>query len=208
MQSFHFDTIDSTNEAAKRMIEAGRLNGPAYLLAREQTGGKGRHGRIWLSPRDAGIYLSVVELPGRAVGTQATMFTLAAGVACVEALKETTGVEVKLKPINDLYARGAKLGGILTEVVLELGSVKALIIGVGINVHVTDRPLSVDAPRPICLEQLMPEPRFRTLDHDALVAALVSRIQAWSATAGLGDIDAIKTAWEKHKIPGAAFPEA
>ncbi|MCH7840461.1 MAG: biotin--[acetyl-CoA-carboxylase] ligase [Planctomycetes bacterium] len=208
MQSFHFDTIDSTNEAAKRMIEAGRLNGPAYLLAREQTGGKGRHGRIWLSPRDAGIYLSVVELPGRAVGTQATMFTLAAGVACVEALKETTGVEVKLKPINDLYARGAKLGGILTEVVLELGSVKALIIGVGINVHVTDRPLSVDAPRPICLEQLMPEPRFRKLDHDALVAALVSRIQAWSATAGLGDIDAIKTAWEKHKIPGAAFPEA
>jgi len=117
MQSFHFDTIDSTNEAAKRMIEAGRLNGPGYLLAREQTGGKGRHGRIWLSPRDAGIYRSVVELPGRTVGTQATMFTLAAGVACVEALKETTGVEVKLKPINDLYARGAKLGGILTEAV-------------------------------------------------------------------------------------------
>ena len=63
MQSFHFDTVDSTNEAAKRMIRSGELRQPAYLLALEQTAGRGSRGRRWASPKDAGIYLSVVEFP-------------------------------------------------------------------------------------------------------------------------------------------------
>ncbi len=207
MQAFHFDTVDSTNEAAKRMIEADQLHEPAYLLAREQTAGKGSHGRIWLSPRDAGLYLSVVELPTKVARLATTPFTLAAGVACVEALREATGVDAKLKPINDLYAGGGKLGGILTEVVLKNGSVKAVITGVGVNVRLADRPLPVDSPIPICLEQLMPPNRFQQLKLDALAEALVSKIMAWSAMVQAGKSAAVRRAWEKSKVPGAVLPE-
>ncbi len=206
MQSFHFDTVDSTNEAAKRLIHGGELRESAYLLAREQTAGRGSRGRSWASPKNAGIYLSVVEFPREPFTAPTTTFTLAAAVACVEALAESAGLTVRLKPVNDLFAEGGKLGGILTETIIGSGGLEALITGVGINVRRADRPVADGAASPVCIEELLPPERFAELDLDALVASLVTRLHAWNAVVLAGRAAQVEAAWERHKLSGARLP--
>ena len=75
-QAFYFDSVDSTNEAAKRLIHDHRIHSPAYVVAREQTAGRGQRGRLWLSPRDAGVYLTVVDFPDSTAAPAPQDFTL------------------------------------------------------------------------------------------------------------------------------------
>ncbi len=209
MKSFYFDTVDSTNEAAKRMIRGGEIQAPAFLMAREQTAGRGSRGRDWVSPRDAGIYLSVVELPVPPVvaSTDTGEFTLAAGVACVEIIAETTGVDVRLKPVNDLYVERAKLGGILTECMIESGRVHALITGLGINLRRAERPL-VDAHAPaVSLEECMSPEAFAALDGEALAASLVVRVRAMNALVIAGRSSEVRTRWNRYRMTGASLPD-
>lgn len=208
MQAFALDIVDSTNEEAKRLIRRGELRESAYIVAREQTSGRGSRGRLWASPRDAGIYLSVVELPGRNGIAPTAVFTLATGVACVEALLETAGAAVQLKPINDLYVDGRKLGGILTETLLQDGRVGALITGVGINVHRADRDVSAGAAEPICLAEIVPPHRFAQLDIGTLMVALVARIHRWNVMVFGKRLDEVRRAWDRHKIPGTTLPKS
>lgn len=176
MRGFYFDTIDSTNEAAKRLIRDGTIRQRDFVVAREQTAGKGQRGCIWNSPRDAGIYLTIVDFPTTSVDSPGAIFTLSAGLACVEVLREMTGVEVRLKPINDLYVNGCKLGGILTETVIQKQSIEALITGIGINLKVADRSIPNAKAKPICLEELLTAKQIKRLDCNELVAALVHRV--------------------------------
>src|SRR3990172_6777921 len=87
VRAFHFDSVNSTNEAAKRLIQDDQIHGRAYIVAREQTAGRGQRGRLWLSPRDAGVYLTVVDFPDAMPTPATSLFTLGAGIACVEALR-------------------------------------------------------------------------------------------------------------------------
>ena len=80
MQLLRFDRVDSTNEEAKRLLSRHELNDGGFVIAREQTAGRGSHGRTWHSPRDAGIYLSLVEVPLRRVTRLVTLHTLAGDV--------------------------------------------------------------------------------------------------------------------------------
>ncbi|RME41155.1 MAG: biotin--[acetyl-CoA-carboxylase] ligase [Planctomycetota bacterium] len=200
MLAFHYDTIDSTNDEAKRLLQAGRIARPAFLLAREQTNGRGSRGRRWCSPRDAGIYLTVVDFPGCPVREETRLFTLAAGVACVEALEAAAGLEVRLKPINDLFVRGRKLGGILTETIVENQRVAALITGIGVNVHRASRPVDPPAAEPICLAESLPFPRFARVDLERLTALIIARLLAWNRVAALGDADAVRSAWSLRAL--------
>ena len=207
MQAFALDTVDSTNEEAKRLIRRGEVRESAYVLAREQTAGRGSRGRSWSSPRDAGIYLSVVELPGANAIAPTTTFTLAAGVACVEALRDIAGAFVTLKPINDLYIDGRKLGGILTETVVANEKVEAMITGVGINVRRANRELPAGAVEAVCLSDIMGPERFATLDLDELTAGLIAKIHRWNVTVFSGRAGEVRSAWDRHKIPGATLPD-
>ena len=201
MQAFHFDVVDSTNERAKRILQSGEIRGPAYVLAREQTHGKGSRGREWLSPRDAGIYLSIVDVrepPPLCSDVILTDFTLAAGVACAEAIAGTVGVDVKLKPINDLFVRGRKVGGILTEAVIEQDRARAIVIGVGINLHEADRPLPEGQPAAISLAEaacrLIP-----SADVHRLTDTVIRNVRKWSAMVWAGECETVQTAWNKHR---------
>jgi len=205
LQVFRLDSVDSTNEAAKRLIREGKITQRGYVLAREQTAGRGQRGKSWLSPRDAGVYLSVVDRPGRAA-SDLTLYTLAAGVACVEAIRDVTGLTVAIKPINDLYAEGCKLGGILTEAVFEQGRVESLVTGVGINVRRTNHVLA-DAPvEPISLQELLPVSGFAYLDPDGLVRSIVRSVHEWNERVGKDDGQAVRTAWERFKVSPAEAP--
>lgn len=208
-RAFLFNSVDSTNEAAKRLIRDGAIDGRAYVLAREQTAGRGQRGRLWLSPLDAGIYLTVIDRPRWGVGGELHAFTRAAGIACVETLFAHTQVRTQLKPINDLYVDGRKLAGILTEAVIKQGDLHALMTGVGVNVRKADRPLPPEHVQPVCLEELMPGKEFAALDLRALVRDLVQRIRHWNAVVSQGDLRALEIEWQRYYTVGsyAARPQ-
>jgi biotin-[acetyl-CoA-carboxylase] ligase BirA-like protein len=204
MQAFYFDRVDSTNDEAGRLLREGRIGDFAYVVARGQSAGKGNRGRKWASPYDAGIYLTVVDRPAHS-GGELHLFTRAAGVACAETLLEQTGVDVRLKPINDLYVDGRKLGGILTEAVIEQGCIRALITGVGINVRRAERALPPDHVRPISLEELIPREVFAVLDVPGLTVALAKRIRRWNAVVSGEDGQVLEEAWRKHGLRSDSF---
>jgi BirA family biotin operon repressor/biotin-[acetyl-CoA-carboxylase] ligase len=102
------------------------------IVAREQTRGRGRAGRAWLSPADAGLYFSIVLRPTRLAVRSWPLITLMAALAVRDALLETFELETDIKWPNDIIADERKLCGILAETVeTEIG--RAVIVGIGIN---------------------------------------------------------------------------
>jgi biotin-[acetyl-CoA-carboxylase] ligase BirA-like protein len=195
MQAFHFDVVDSTNEVAKRLISEGRLGGRGYVLAREQTAGKGQRGRVWASPRAAGIYLSVVDRPG--VVADLSLFTRAAAVASAAVLRDETAIDVRIKPINDLCIAHRKLGGILTEAVIERQELRALVTGIGVNTHQADRVVGGAQLAPISLQEAMPPAQFAYMHSDELVRKLVGSVLTWNYRVARGELPLLEAEWER-----------
>jgi BirA family transcriptional regulator, biotin operon repressor / biotin---[acetyl-CoA-carboxylase] ligase len=116
-----FAEVDSTNRLAADLARAGAADG-LLVRADHQTAGRGRRGRTWESRPGASLLVSVVLRPAPA------LVTLAAGVAAAEACEAVAGVETTLKWPNDLLVDGAKVGGILSELVAG-----AAVVGLGVN---------------------------------------------------------------------------
>ncbi len=153
------DTVESTNTQARRMLSETIMSDatrfPLYvLLANEQTGGRGRLGRTWVSGRNTSFLSSfVVRIPtALATGVTSGWLTTIAGIDAVESLRVIArehGVDpshIGLKWPNDLYWDDRKLGGILTE----LAAVHAgltddaiVIFGIGINLFLSDQPTRI-----------------------------------------------------------------
>ena len=128
------EEMPSTNTALKEMAAAGAPEGTT-LIAVRQTGGRGRLGRQFHSP-DGGLYLSTLLRPDDAVG-----ITCRAAVAAARAMESLCGAEIQIKWVNDLYLNHRKVAGILAEGVFAPdGSLAAVVLGIGINVGVTDFP--------------------------------------------------------------------
>lgn len=134
-----YDILDSTNIRA-RQIAAGMqaqtapLNG-STVIALQQTGGKGRLGRSFFSPKE-GVYLSIIVKPDFDL-TRSVLVTVAAAAAVAEAIDEVCGQSepAQIKWVNDVYVGGKKVCGILTEGItdFESGQIDHLVIGIGVN---------------------------------------------------------------------------
>jgi BirA family biotin operon repressor/biotin-[acetyl-CoA-carboxylase] ligase len=135
---FHFFKTDSTNTVALRMGEEGAPHG-AVFLAEEQTAGRGRAGRKWLSEKSAGIHCTILLRPPLSPAL-APLLTLVAGVAARDAVAEETGRSPDIRWPNDLLLNGKKFGGILTEMRAEPDRIHYAAVGIGINVNQTDMP--------------------------------------------------------------------
>ncbi|MET3575159.1 biotin--[acetyl-CoA-carboxylase] ligase [Bhargavaea ullalensis] len=129
----HFDSVESTMPIAHREAQEGAADG-TVIIAEEQTSGKGRLARPWTSAAGKGIWMSVILTPD-IPPHKAPQFTLIAAVSVCRAIRETAGVEARIKWPNDLLAGGRKVTGILTELQADPDRVKAIIIGIGINVN-------------------------------------------------------------------------
>lgn len=127
----------STNQDAKMLAISGALEG-TVVLADEQTGGRGRLGRMFASPAGTGIYLSIILKPHSSF-SDAVLITTAAAVAVADAIESVTGLSPEIKWVNDLYLNNKKICGILTEAVsdFESGTIESVIVGVGINVSIS-----------------------------------------------------------------------
>ena len=132
-----YDSLPSTNTEAVRQATEGAPEG-LCVVAREQTAGHGRRQRRWASPRDAGLYFSIVLRPRLGIGSW-PLLTLMAALAARDAILEACALQVDLKWPNDLLAGTRKLGGILAEAVEGQGG-RACIVGIGINLRARALP--------------------------------------------------------------------
>ena len=103
-----YQEVDSTNRAAKAAAITGEAGHGSFVLAGCQTEGRGRRGRSFYSPQDAGIYLSVILEPKGCL-QESLLLTAEAAVAVYRAVKKITGVELDIKWVNDLYHNGKKV---------------------------------------------------------------------------------------------------
>lgn len=135
---FHYFKIDSTNTVALRMGEEGEAHG-AVVIAEQQTAGRGRAGRSWISEKSAGIHVTVLLRPPISP-MHAPALTLAAGLAARDAIAEETGFVPDIRWPNDVLLRGRKICGILTEMQAEPDRIHFAVVGIGINVNQQKMP--------------------------------------------------------------------
>lgn len=127
-----YDSLPSTNDLAKTLARRGAPQG-TVILARNQTQGRGRMGRSFHSPRNCGIYMSLILRPN-CPAKELMHLTSAVGLALCRAVEAATGLRPGIKWINDLVYQKRKLGGILTELGFgPEGLVSYAVIGIGIN---------------------------------------------------------------------------
>jgi BirA family transcriptional regulator, biotin operon repressor / biotin---[acetyl-CoA-carboxylase] ligase len=127
-----YETIDSTSAEAMRQLEQGAGAG-LVCTAEQQTAGRGRRGRQWVSPFAGNLYLSLVWEYHQGVAALEGL-SLAVGVAVTRALKASGLPPVQLKWPNDVLYQGAKLGGILLEMIGDVAGTCQVVIGIGLNV--------------------------------------------------------------------------
>lgn len=182
-----FSQIGSTNdEARQRAIDGdpGRL----WIVAREQTKGRGRRGRVWTSP-PGNLYTSALLIDPAPVAI-AAQIGFVAGVALRLAIKDVGGnEEIRLKWPNDIVWRGAKLAGLLVEGArLEDGRL-ACIVGIGVNCVSAPTGLAypTDHLSSVCGRDIVAESLFASL-----AVRFEAALELWSGGAGFA---AIRTRW-------------
>ena len=127
------DTVSSTNDYLKALADDGCKNGTA-VTSREQTKGKGRLGRKWVSEKDQNIILSFMLQP-QITPNKCLTITHLAGLSLCNAIRDFTGLDCKIKWPNDIIIGNKKLAGILTEMKSSAGKIDYVIVGIGINVE-------------------------------------------------------------------------
>ncbi|MCY7347282.1 MAG: biotin--[acetyl-CoA-carboxylase] ligase [Pyrinomonadaceae bacterium] len=127
-----FDELASTNTEALNQAKQGADEG-LCVVARRQTAGRGRHGRAWISPKDAGLYFSLVLRP-RIENRFLPLITLMTAVVVSDLLAELYILKPDIKWANDIHIDGKKISGILAEMT-ETGKGLAVIVGIGINLN-------------------------------------------------------------------------
>lgn len=172
------DSVDSTNNYAKKLADEGAPHG-TVVLAGHQTGGRGRRGNSFLSPAGKGLYLSVLlrpELPP----TDAVNLTAWIAVAVCDAVEQVIGERPGIKWTNDLILHHKKLCGILTEMSLEAetGELQYVVAGIGLNVSQTAEDFGDEiAALAISLEQALGR-RIRRADLACAVIRALDRMMA------------------------------
>jgi BirA family transcriptional regulator, biotin operon repressor / biotin---[acetyl-CoA-carboxylase] ligase len=138
----HFFKADSTNTIAMHLGEEGEPHG-AVVIAEDQTAGRGRAGRTWLTDKSAGICCSVLVRP-TIPPAHAPLLTLVAGLAARDAASEELTSVPDIRWPNDLIVHGRKFGGILTEMHAEPDRLHYAVIGIGINVNQQKMPAAIE----------------------------------------------------------------
>ena len=129
-----FDSIESTQGYAVDLAAGGGELG-SVVIAREQTGGRGRLGRKWASP-PGGVWMSVVLCPDLDADV-VTLLPAAASVALSVAMDGVLGIKTGIKWPNDILVEGGKAAGIIIDADIESGKIRSLVLGAGINLNVS-----------------------------------------------------------------------
>ena len=190
----YFPEVGSTNDVAAGLAASGAPDGTTVLAA-HQTGGRGRRGRVWHSPRDAGLYVSTLVR-----GAPSPLLTLLAGVAVAEAVRTGIALDANLKWPNDVVLaapagaggmRPRKVAGILTER-LPTAAGEGAVVGIGVNVGRRSYPADL-ADRATSLE----EAAGRAVDRGSLLAGLLAGLRSASRELAAGGASRLLDRWRR-----------
>ena len=127
-----YDSLISTNKTAKELAENGAKEG-TVIVAKKQTGGRGRLGRSFYSPEGTGLYFSIILRPDFSP-KENLLITPAAAVAVSTVIEALTDTKAQIKWVNDIFINGKKVCGILSEAKLNAkGTTEYVILGIGVN---------------------------------------------------------------------------
>lgn len=126
-----FKTIDSTNTYANQVAE--KHDEGMVIISNEQTKGKGRTGKKWISKENVGIYFSMILKPNIPI-IKASFLTQVAGASLCSALNQNN-IDAQIKWPNDIIINGKKIAGILTEMNAEIDLINHIVVGIGINIY-------------------------------------------------------------------------
>lgn len=131
--------IPTTTSSNAEIRDKANNGAPEWhmLLANEQTSGRGRIGRSFFSPKDTGIYMSLLLRPRNYSAEQSVRITTMAAVAVCEAIEKISNERAEIKWVNDIFVRKKKVCGILTEGAfdIESGLLEYAVLGIGINIY-------------------------------------------------------------------------
>ncbi len=133
----HFDEITSTNDYVRE--NASFLTLPCLVTAKQQTKGRGREGKSFYSPKDTGVYFTLLFRASE----NFDFITPAAAVCVCREIKKLTGIETQIKWVNDIFLEGKKIGGILGERFSVKGE---SLTAVGIGINLTTKEFPEDLP--------------------------------------------------------------
>jgi BirA family biotin operon repressor/biotin-[acetyl-CoA-carboxylase] ligase len=170
---FFYEKVGSTNTVASNLAE--QVAEGTVFIADTQEKGRGRLGRVWVSPQGKNIYMSIILQP-QIETKDATLITIMAAVASANALRKATGLNISIKWPNDLICHERKIGGILTELKTDQKGILFSVIGIGINVN-TD----IDA-FPEDLREIATSVKNETgklFSREEIVAAILNEIHNW-----------------------------
>ena len=190
-----FAQLDSTNTYAKQAAQEGGEDG-LVIIADEQTGGRGRLGRVFHSPKK-GLYLTALLKPDLPPWDVIPVTALAA-VAAMRAVERTCGVCPGIKWTNDLVLNGRKIAGILTEMGVEgeSGALQYVVVGIGINANETAEDFGPE------LESVAASLAMETgkaVNRTDLAAALIEELDRLRAALG-GDMAAYLRAYRENCV--------
>ncbi len=190
-----YQQIESTNSHLLKQ-SAGELSSGHVCLAEEQTDGRGRRGRSWLSPFGSSIYLSIFwSYP--CGSAHLTGLSLAAGVAVVDALRALGVDQVGLKWPNDILWDGRKLAGLLLEVAGEVDGPSRVVLGLGINRGLALlQGASIDQP----WVDLTEIPGGADISRNHLAATLIDSLLQTMGEFSQGGISSLVEAWQRYDL--------
>ncbi len=181
-----YQELESTNDEAHRLAEAGALHGEV-VVADSQTRGRGRRNRTWVAPPGKAVTLSVILRP-TLPPARAPEITLASAVAVAEAARELGAHSARIKWPNDVECKGHKIAGLLTELRAEMDRVRHAILGVGFNVslQMSDFPEEL---RPVATSLLIESGERQP--RPLVCARLLEHLEEWLSlheTEGFGPV--------------------
>jgi BirA family biotin operon repressor/biotin-[acetyl-CoA-carboxylase] ligase len=169
----HLAETASTNTLAMDLAHKGAAEG-TVVIAEAQTGGKGRLGRTWDSPR-GNLYLSVILRPGVPVH-KAPLITLMGAVAVADAVREHLGIPAGIKWPNDILTGSKKVAGLLTEMSAEPDRIRHIVLGIGVNVNMDIRALAPDVRK---IATTLAAATDSRVDRLEFAKALLARLDRW-----------------------------
>lgn len=188
-----FQETSSTNDVVEKLARDGVREG-VVVLAETQSRGRGRLGRKWVSPAGMGLWFSVLLRPHLPLGA-VTQLTIMAATAVARALRAETGLAPQIKWPNDILLHGRKVAGVLTELSAEMDRVSHVVLGIGVDVNMTEFPAELDG-----VATSLAREAGRRFNRAAIAAAIFAELDRDYACLGRGDFSALAEEWEQQCI--------
>jgi BirA family biotin operon repressor/biotin-[acetyl-CoA-carboxylase] ligase len=183
------ESVDSTNTLARALADQGAPEG-TVVVAEEQTAGRGRMGRDWISPPGANLLFSLLLRPPLEP-ENVFVLTMVLALATIDAIKAASHLSCLIKWPNDLYLKRKKLAGILTEFSVREKSVEHVILGLGLNVHWHPEPGKGIARQ---ATSVLSETGIRT-DRSDLLVRILKTFEVYYGHAKQGKTDPYYKRW-------------